>query len=178
MGPVLEVSAYTKQFEPERIQKDAFGKIVNRVRNEVEDAFFANLRFENGAIGTTFSSWGGHGAASGYGKGSTIYGSEGSLQGDDLTLDDGYRGDAGEIFAQGAPPSLRQDYFPAGIRDPFALEMLDSPSGDWIIDADGGIWKGGSARSRNLVRRAGIRDRKPPSDRRGGDGWHRHGISG
>ena len=125
MGPVLEVSAYTKQFEPERIQKDAFGNIVNRVRNEVEDAFFANLRFESGAIGTTFSSWGGHGAASGYGKGSTIYGSEGSLQGDDLTLDDGYRGNTGEIFAQGAPPSLRRRNFPAGIRDPFALEMLD-----------------------------------------------------
>ncbi|MGI8484853.1 MAG: Gfo/Idh/MocA family protein [Thermomicrobiales bacterium] len=125
MGPVVEVSGYTKQFEAERVQKDAFGNIVNRVSNEVEDSFFANLRFENGAIGTTFSSWGGHGAASGYGKGSTIYGSEGSLQGDDLTLDDGYRGNASEIFAQGALPSLRQSYFPAGIRDPFALEMLD-----------------------------------------------------
>jgi len=125
MGPVREVSAYTQQLEPERVDTDAFGAITNRVRNEVEDVFLANLRFESGAVGTTFSSWGGHGAASGYGKGSTIYGTTGSLQGDEITRDDGFHGTAGEIFQRGAAPDLRQGFFPAGIRDPFALEMLD-----------------------------------------------------
>lgn len=125
MGPVAEISAYTRQFEPERFETDAFGTVINRVRNEVEDAFFANLRFESGAIGTTFSSWGGHGSASGFGKGSTVYGSAGSLQGDDISLDDGYHGTAGEVFTRGASPELRQGFFPGGVRDPFALEMLD-----------------------------------------------------
>lgn len=125
MGPIAEISAYTSQFEPERFDHDQFGAITVRVRNEVEDVFLANLKFASGAVGTTFSSWGGHGAASGYGKGSTIYGSQGSLQGDEVTLDSGLRGSATDLYAHGAGSEARQTHFPAGIHDPFALEMLD-----------------------------------------------------
>jgi predicted dehydrogenase len=125
MGPIAEISAYTGQFEPERFDRDEFGAVTGRVRNDVEDAFFANLKFANGAIGTAISSWGGHGAASAYGKGSTIYGARGSLQGDEVTLDSGLRGTATDLYARGAEVSLRQTHFPAGIRDAFALEMLD-----------------------------------------------------
>jgi len=125
MGPIAEISAYTSQFEPERVDRDQFGTVTGRVHNEVEDVFLANLKFANGAVGTTFSSWGGHGAASGYGKGSTIYGSQGSLQSDEVTLDSGLRGSATDLYAHGADPKARQAHFPAGIRDAFALEMLD-----------------------------------------------------
>jgi predicted dehydrogenase len=125
MGPITEISASIAQFEPERIDRDAFGAISGSVPNEVEDAFFANLRFASGAIGTAFSSWGGHGAASGYGKGATIYGSAGSLQGDEVTLDTGLRGTTTDLYTRGASADIRQAQFPAGIRDAFALEMLD-----------------------------------------------------
>lgn len=125
MGPITEVSAYTRQFEPERIELDQFGAVINTVRNEVEDAFFANLRFANGAIGTTFSSWGGHGAPTGMARGATIYGSGGSLIGDEVTLDTGYRGTVGDLYQHGAAPELRAHQFPGGIDDPFSLEMLD-----------------------------------------------------
>ena len=125
MGPVSEISAYTAVLEPERFERDEFGAVIGTVRNEVEDAFFANLKFANGAIGTTFGGWGGHGAGSGLAKGATIYGSQGSLQGDELTLDSGLHGAVTDLYAHGAGAEVRQRAFPGGIRDPFALEMLD-----------------------------------------------------
>jgi predicted dehydrogenase len=39
--------------------------------------------------------------------------------------DDGFRGQALDLFGRGAPPDQRRRLFPAEIRDPFALEMLD-----------------------------------------------------
>ncbi len=125
MGEVREISAYTAILEPERFERDAYGATIGRVTNEVEDVFFANLKFANGAIGTTFGGWGGHGAGSGYGKGSTIYGSQGSLQGDEVTLDSGLRGTTTDMYARGAGAEARQTHFPEGVRDAFALEMLD-----------------------------------------------------
>jgi len=125
MGPIREVSAYTAILEPERFDRDGYGNVVAAVGNEVEDAFFANLKFASGAIGTTFGGWGGHGAGSGFGKGATIYGTRGSLQGDEVTLDSGLRGTTVDLYAKGTGPEERQARFPAGIHDPFALEMLD-----------------------------------------------------
>jgi len=125
MGEVQEISAYTAILEPERFERDAFGAVTNSVTNEVEDAFFANLKFASGAIGTTFGGWGGHGAGSGFGKGATIYGAQGSLQGDEVTLDSGLRGTTTDLYARGAGAEARAAAFPAGIRDAFGLEMLD-----------------------------------------------------
>jgi 1,5-anhydro-D-fructose reductase (1,5-anhydro-D-mannitol-forming) len=125
MGPVTEISAYTATLEPERHERDEFGHIVASVTNEVEDAFFANLRFANGAIGTTFGGWAGRGAGSGMAKGATIYGTGGSLQGDEVTLDSGLRGTTGDLYNRGVAPDARASAFPAGIKDAFALEMLD-----------------------------------------------------
>ncbi len=39
--------------------------------------------------------------------------------------DDGLIGLAGELLTANAPPELRSSFFPAGIHDPFALELLD-----------------------------------------------------
>jgi len=125
MGEVQEISAYTAILEPERFERDQHGKVLASVTNEVEDAFFANLKFVNGAIGTTFGGWGGHGAGSGFGKGATIYGAQGSLQGDEVTLDSGLRGTTTDLYARGAGAEARAAAFPAGIHDAFALEMLD-----------------------------------------------------
>ena len=125
MGPIEEISAYARTLERERVERDAFGEVINRVTNEVEDAFFANIRFGNGAIGTTFWSWGGHGDRLGLAADPGIFGSLGCVKGSEVVLDDGFRGQTTALFAHQAPPSLRRALFPAGITDSFALEMHD-----------------------------------------------------
>jgi predicted dehydrogenase len=125
MGAIDEVSAYARTLEDERVDRDEFGEIKERVRNEVEDVFFANLRFASGALGTTFWSWAGHGQPTGLDGGRAVYGSAGCVAGDEVVLDDGFRAPALDLFDRRAAPELRRRYFPAGIRDAFALEMLD-----------------------------------------------------
>lgn len=83
------------------------------------------MRFENGAIGTTFWSWGGHGEPTGLAADPAIYGSTGCLKGGEVVQDSGFRGKASELFARGETPDQREQFFPGGIMDPFALEMLD-----------------------------------------------------
>jgi 1,5-anhydro-D-fructose reductase (1,5-anhydro-D-mannitol-forming) len=125
MGAVDEISAYAKTLEPERVDVDDTGAVIDRVRNEVDDAFFANLRFASGAIGTAFWSWAGHGEPAGLAADPVVFGTTGCLKGDDVVLDDGFRGKALDIYGRRAPPDLRRRQFPAGIRDAFALEMHD-----------------------------------------------------
>jgi predicted dehydrogenase len=125
MGPVEEVSAYVKTLEPERVTRNAAGAVVDTVRNEVEDAFFANLKFTSGAIGTAFWSWAGHGEPNALAADPFISGTTGCLKGDEVVLDDGFRGKALDVYTRRAPPDLRQRHFPADIRDGFALEMHD-----------------------------------------------------
>lgn len=125
MGPVTEVSAMAKTLEPERVLRDEGGQIVDRVANEVDDVFLAQLRFATGAIGTVFWSWAGHGEPTSLSVGHAIYGTLGCLKDDLLVLDDGRREHALDLYRHGVDPAARRQRFPAGIRDPFALEMLD-----------------------------------------------------
>lgn len=125
MGPVEEISAYAKTLEPERFERDPGGAVVSHVRNEVEDVFFANLRFANGALGSTFWSWGGHGEPTGLAADPLIYGSSGCLKGGEVVQDRGLRGKAVDLFERGAIPERRTQLFPGGVTDPFALETLD-----------------------------------------------------
>ncbi len=125
MGPVQEISAYARTLEPERFERDVSGRVTTRVQNDVEDVFLANMRFANGAIGSTFWSWSGHGEPTGLAADPVIYGSTGCLKGGEVVLDSGFRGSTADVFGRGATPEQRQQCFPGGITDPFALEMLD-----------------------------------------------------
>lgn len=105
MGPIEQISALTATMEPSRV---ADGQPV---KNEVEDAYIAHLRFGSGAIGNIFSSWAGRGAPAGLDAGPIIYGSKGCIKGDTVYGDDG--------LPQPITPA------PTGIADSFALELLD-----------------------------------------------------
>lgn len=113
MGPVEQVSALTKTMEPSRVDGSM------RVDNEVEDAYVAQLRFSSGAIGTIFSAWAGRGAPAGLEASPVVYGTAGCLQGDAVIGDDGARTPAGNLLSDSPA------YFPRGIEDSFALELLD-----------------------------------------------------
>ena len=125
MGPIAEVSANVATLEPERFDRAEDGAVIASVRNEVEDVFFANLKFASGAIGTTFGGWAGRGAGSSFGKGATIYGTRGMMQGDEVIAEGTSPASATNLFAAGGTPPEFDSYFPAGLKDAFALEMLD-----------------------------------------------------
>lgn len=114
MGPVQELSALTRTMEPTRTD-DAAGS----VGNELEDVYLAHLRFAGGAIGNVFSGWAGRGEASGLDASPVIYGSAGCIKGTDVIAADGSRKPALELL----PADER--FFPHGIQDSFALELLD-----------------------------------------------------
>lgn len=125
MGPINEVSAFARTLEPERVERDDFGEVINRVKNEVEDVFLANLRFANGALGNVFWSWGGHGERVGLTADPAIYGTLGSVNGNQVVLDTGFRATTASVYTNQAPAELRRSQFPAGVTDSFALEMND-----------------------------------------------------
>ena len=125
VGPVDEVSAYVGQFEPERVDLDDLGEVSRRMKNEAEDAYFANFRLANGGIGTALWSWAGHGEPTSFSASPVVYGSKGSLRGEEIILDDGLRAPARVLFERRAPGEVKRAYFPLGVKDAFGLEMLD-----------------------------------------------------
>ena len=124
MGDLDEVSALTRTWEPTRIDRRPGGS-AEEVVNELEDVYLAQFRFTSGAIGSTFSSWGGHGERAALEPGPIVYASAGCIKGDAVFGDDGPLGRAGNLLAANADPELRESFFPAGLEDPFALELLD-----------------------------------------------------
>ncbi|MBI2942443.1 MAG: Gfo/Idh/MocA family oxidoreductase [Chloroflexi bacterium] len=123
-GEVEEISAIAPRLEPVRVIRDDAGRVIESVENEVEDAYFAHLRFASGAVGEVFGGVAGHGEPSGMKDGSVIYGTKGCLKGGEVILDDGQRVSERELFAAEAPAELKARWFPGGIKDGFALELL------------------------------------------------------
>ena len=140
-GEVGDVSAAAEILEETRYTHDSTGMIVDRTTPDVEDTFVATVRFTNGPLATLLWSWAGHGAPTGFDGGTVFYGSHGSLEGDRFTLDDGSTGSLRERFLAESDPDERARFFPAGVRDTFALNQYD-----WVktlqdpahrIEADG-----------------------------------------
>jgi predicted dehydrogenase len=123
MGDLDEVSALTRTWEPTRIDRMP-GRPDEEIVNELEDVYLAQFRFVSGAIGSTFSGWGGHGTQAGI-DGPIVYASAGCIKGDDVFGDEGPLGRAGDLLAANADAGLQESLFPSGLRDPFALELLD-----------------------------------------------------
>ncbi len=121
-GEVDEISALAKTFEPFRYHRDDAGNIIDKIDADVEDTFMALMKFTNGAIGQFTFSWGSHGESVGVPR--SIYGSKGCIKGNQLILDDGTKADVVELFEKNADPSLKEQFFPMGITDGFALETL------------------------------------------------------
>ncbi len=124
-GEISEISALTAQLEPVRVIRDDSGKVIEAVDNEVEDVYFAHLRFESGAVGNVFGGLAGHGEPTGMRDGAVIYGTKGCLKGGQVILDKGQRLAGKDLFDRDAPVELKERWFPRGIKDCFGLELLD-----------------------------------------------------
>ena len=69
--------------------------------------------------------WAGHGERSGLDASPVIYGTGGCVKGDAVINDAGRLGTTSELLAERAPREVLERFFPAGVRDSFALELLD-----------------------------------------------------
>jgi predicted dehydrogenase len=124
-GEVIDVTAVAGTFEKVRCNRDAAGRIVEQTDVNVDDTFVAVSNYESGAQGTIVWSWAGHGEPGGFDAGKMFYGSTGSIKDDRLRLDDGTAGSLRERFLADAGRDMLERFFPAGVRDPFALNQYD-----------------------------------------------------
>lgn len=124
-GEVDTVSALARAIEPVRYTRDEGGKVIEEVQCEVDDTFFALLEFASGAIGNLLFSWAGHGEHTGFEGGGAIYGSKGSLKGERVQLDGKEPAEVGTLFRQQVGAAQLEKFFPRGIQDGFALELLE-----------------------------------------------------
>jgi 1,5-anhydro-D-fructose reductase (1,5-anhydro-D-mannitol-forming) len=124
-GEIEELSAMAARLEPLRVSRDESGRVTRSVECDVEDTYFAHLKFANGAIGSIFGGAAGHGEPTAIEDGPAIYGSKGCIKSGDVILDGGERTAAKDLFAERAPTALGDSWFPRGVRDRFALEQLD-----------------------------------------------------
>src|SRR5258708_35516087 len=124
-GEIAQVSAIARRNEPVRVLRDANGRVTERIESELEDAYFAHLEFESGAIGSIAEGLAGHGEATGLKDGPTIYGTKGCLKGGQVTLDSGWRAASRQLFNAEAPLELKERQFPLGTKDRFSLNHLD-----------------------------------------------------
>jgi predicted dehydrogenase len=125
LGEVRTMTALTRTFEPERRRVGPNGETIERVPVDVEDAYFALPAFESGVIGNLSFTWAGHGEMTALPDGITVYGSKGVLKGMTLVRDDGERVDVRALFAREATAADKEQLFPLGLTDTFALGYLD-----------------------------------------------------
>jgi 1,5-anhydro-D-fructose reductase (1,5-anhydro-D-mannitol-forming) len=122
-GEIAEVAGMASIVEPTRSSRDAKGVVGEIVNVEIDDTLSCSLRYANGAAGSVFVTWAGHGEKLDIAP--TFYGSKGSIRGDRLTLDERASIPLADFFHENADASLKDRLFPKGITNPFTLEMFD-----------------------------------------------------
>jgi len=124
-GEIDQITAMAPRFEPIRVTRDDAGRVVESMRSEVEDAYFAHLKFRSGACGSVSGGVAGHGEPTGLEGGTAIYGTTGCIKGSRVVRDGGESVDGAMLYASGVTPEQKERWFPRGITDGFALEWLD-----------------------------------------------------
>lgn len=133
VGEVAAVSALTRTLEPVRYRRDAEGHPSDRVDANVDDTYMANLDFTNGAAGQLWWSWALHGAPIEIPGSPALFGATGSIANGEIVRDDGTRQALLPLFEQSLTSSEREQFYPEGLRDPFAIQNLD-----WLRAIDQG----------------------------------------
>lgn len=123
LGELDEIGGMAATIEPQRVQRDAEGNVIRSVENNADDLGTSNMRFKNGASGSMFFCWAGHGAASGMPM--AVYGTKGSMIGGEVTLDNGDKFKVVDRFEQELSPEQKEKFFPFGMTNGFALEQYD-----------------------------------------------------
>lgn len=133
LGEVAWVQAVARTFEPTRYLRDGDGNIVQSVPANVDDTYMAVAAFENEAVAQLLWSWAGHGDAVGIPGTPAFWGSQGCIKGDQLISDSGVNTSLIEQFEQGMSADEREQFYPLGLTDPYAIQQLD-----WLRSIESG----------------------------------------
>ncbi len=124
-GEIDEITALARTVEPTRYTRDEAGGVTEQTGCDTDDTFFALLKFANGAMGNLLFSWAGHGEATAFDGGGALYGSRGAIKGNRLLVDVEPERELAKAFSEEADPAERDGFFPRGVTDAFALELLE-----------------------------------------------------
>ena len=125
VGEVAAVGAAARTFEPLRYVRDGQGRTIAQVRADVDDTYMATIVFERGALGQLWWSWAMRGEALDIPGTPALMGSHGAVRGGELLLDDGRRLSLQAEFERALSAAEREQLFPLGLRDPYAIQQLD-----------------------------------------------------
>ncbi len=126
-GEVKEVTARTVIVEPVRYTRGECSEILEQVRCDADDSYYASFLTEAGASGSIFGSWAGHGEGTLVGEGPVWYGTKGRVTGDRVKLDGQEGQSLAALYARDASKERKERDSPRGMTDDFALAQ-----GDWL----------------------------------------------
>ncbi len=130
---ITSISATTQVVEPVRyLIRD--GEKVEPFECDADDTFYANFKTESGTGGSLFGSWAGHGTDTKIGNGPVFYGENGRVSGNEIRLDgEAEAMNLDEKYAAEASAEIKEQHFPYGLENDFALSQLD-----WLRAIEGG----------------------------------------
>jgi predicted dehydrogenase len=125
VGEVAAVGAVARAFAPERVLRDDRGQVSERVHADVDDTYLATLLFDSGALGQLWWSWALGAVPIEIPGAPMVLGSQGCVRGAEIVLVDGRRLPLRDEFERGIGAAEREQLFPLGLRDPYAIQQLD-----------------------------------------------------
>ncbi|MEN9937637.1 MAG: hypothetical protein RLZZ387_4216 [Chloroflexota bacterium] len=124
VGEVDAVSATARTLAPTRYRRDDAGRVVEEVASEVDDTYLATLAFERGAIGQLWWSWALDQQPLEIAGAPAVLGTAGSIRGETL-ISGGERLPLIQTFEERVSDTEREQLFPLGLTDPYAIQNLD-----------------------------------------------------
>jgi predicted dehydrogenase len=124
-GEVAWVSAVARTFEPVRYRRDDTGQVIETVKVEVDDTYLAVAGFDNEAVAQLLWSWAGRAEALTIPDAPAFYGSQGAIKGGQLIDQHGRQEPLLNYFEANLAPAEREQFFPLGLTDPYAIQQLD-----------------------------------------------------
>ena len=125
VGEIESVSATARTLVPTRHQRDAQGNILSSIQADVDDTYFATLAFERGAIGQLWWSWALDQHSFGMDSGAGVLGNAGAIRNGEIWTNTGERQPLRETFEKELSAIEREQFFPLGLTDAYAIQNLD-----------------------------------------------------
>ena len=160
IGEVAAVGAVARTFEPVRYVRDDQGKVTQETSANVDDTYMANVLFDGDAVGQLWWSWAMRGSPVDIPGAPVVMGSKGAIQGGEIVVRDHdgteHRSSLMDRFERELGDEEREQFFPAGLRDPYAIQTTRLVAIHRAGQRPRNQRRGWLARSRRRLRHPGI----------------------